>query len=196
MRTLGRLVLATVVILGATGVREAHARASGAPADSAGSGILARAPAATPSATSIARVGARVGDRNVRVWAGTEYYEISHARFDSTGVVFAEGDRLDLSHYVATDEDGPALLGPPVAWDRIDRIAAAHTHAGAGALIGALAAGGLLAAAIAGAEETGPGVIGAVVLVPLLGAGTGALVGGMVPRWVTVWERPVQERGR
>lgn len=151
-------------------------------------GAAAAAPAQTTAADSLAERLAAVA--RIRAHSAAGWMELEHPRLVADSLQFERGQMVDHS--------GRRVAVPgPLALGTIDRIAVREgTHAGRGALIGgAIAAGFGLAAGIAMSQDeffqAGPGEVAAMTVVfGAGGAGLGALIGALVPRW-----RPVYRRG-
>ncbi len=196
MRTGSRLSAAAVMLVaivtqvappsGAVAVADP----AGAPADSAAR-QAAVATATPPSADDLAYLARRVGGNDVRVWARAEAYEISHPRFDLTGVAFRPDDVMGIRHR-AGSPSGSRPATSPIAWQRIQSIQALKPCGLRGALVGGLVGTALMASAFGWAahENEEVGIAGlALLTLPPAGVVVGGMLGAFVTRSETVWPR-------
>ena len=152
-------------------------------------GAAAAATAQTAGADSLAARLAAVA--RIRTHSAAGWAELEHPRLVGDSLSFDRGQLIDGRGGRRSAVASPL---PLAGIDRID--ARAGTHAGRGALVGGLIGGGLgLALGIAMSQDdffqASPGEVAAVTLVfGAGGAGLGALIGALVPRW-----RPVYRRG-
>jgi hypothetical protein len=142
-----------------------------------------------PSAESLALLRTQVGRRAVRVSVGEDDYKLSHARFESSGVVFRPGGRQGMSLWAG---EGDSPVSSPIAWDRIDCIRVQRSRAVTGAVTGALL--GVWVVIMAANQRdpdafVGPAfAAGFIVSAPVVGACAGALLGGTVlATWPIAW---------
>jgi len=124
----------------------------------------------------------------IRAHSAAGWAELEHPRLVGDSLDFDRGQMIDRHSGRRVTVAGPLALG---TIDRID--ARAGAHAGRGALIGGLIGAGLgLAAGIAMSQDeffqASGGEVAAVTLVfGAGGAGLGALLGALVPRWQPVY---------
>ena len=152
---------------------------------------------APPSTGSLAQLRARAGRRVVRVSVGEDDCKLSHARFESSGVVFSSGGREGMSLWAGA---GESPRSSPIPWDRVNCIRVQHSHVALGAVTGALLGSWVVARTIhqgTGYDEIA--AAGVVVLTPLaglVGASVGALLGGSAfATWPIVWQRAPGQHG-
>jgi hypothetical protein len=156
---------------------------------------------ATPSAAALALVRQRTGRHPIRVWCGSDGYEIRRASIDSTGVAFRPRDQRGLSAWERRGANGdntrPQPLPSPIAWSRISRLERQRPSGIRGAFVGAvLVPAACLAAIAVGGQwrdfaDPNPDAHVTRVLVvgggALVGAVLGSAIGAFVPHSERVW---------
>ncbi len=148
-----------------------------------------------PTAETLSLLRTSVGRRIVRVSVDQDVYELTRARFDSSGVSFTPGGEEGMPLWPGEDA---MPVASPITWDRIGCIRAQHSYAMASAIAGAAVA--VAPIFIAVSHEHGRSVeanIGWAVVTPLAAA-LGALVGGnfgAAGTWPIAWQRPQAGHG-
>jgi hypothetical protein len=202
-----RFIVVTVALVLAGATRRPFA-ASLASAPYPAPGTLARAAtmepapasrhdlASTPSAQALASLRTAIGRRTVRVSVDQDVYELTQARFDSSGVIFKPGGEEGMPLWPGEDAKP---IPSPITWDQIDCIRARRSFAAAGGIAGAALALAPVIVAIRHQDQYSvEASIGWAIVTPLV-ATFGAVVGGNVGAagtWPIEWQRVRAARGR